>query len=198
MWSNTMGNKTPKIIGGALTTIAITFALVALIPTIAETPTSTTSLGTLGHVTLTIYDPDGNLVGYHQTDNFVQGPALDNLQAGLFTGGAFANTQFKFLAVCTGVTAQSANACAGEMGTDRLDGTTSAGSSSSTASPSQTQDIFTGTITLTTVDDNTNFSELGLFDAVSAGNLFSTATFTTFLSQTGTQVKVTYTINMAG
>ena len=193
-----MGNRTTKIIGGALATIAITFALVALIPAITETTTSTASLSTLGHVTLTIYDPDGNLVGYQQSDNFVQKPALNNLQAGLFTGGAFGNAQFKFLALCTGATAQTAAVCAGEMDTDRLDGTTSAGATTSTANPTTTEDVFTGTITLTTTDDNTNFSELALFDAAANGNMFSVATFTTFLGQTGTQVKVTYTINMVG
>jgi len=194
-----MGNKTPKIIGGALATIAITFALVALIPAITETTTSTSGLATFGHVTLTIYDPDGNLVGYSQSDNFVQKPALDNLQQGLFVTGTFTNSQFKFLSLCTGATPQTDNACTGEMSnTPRLDGTAGAGDSTSVANPSQTQDIFTGTITLTTSDDNTNFSELALFDADTAGNLFSVATFTTFLGQTGTQVKVTYTINMAG
>ena len=47
-------------------------------------------------------------------------------------------------------------------------------------------------------DDNKSFGELALFDKTTVGNMFSTAQFATFLGQTGTQVKVTYTINMVG
>lgn len=204
-----MGNRVNYVIGGAIASIAITLALVAFIPAIQEVPTQSTALNAIGHVTLTIYDENGNVVGYRQSDNFVTTPALNFIQDGLFQITGFTTAQFKFLALCQGDadnvgpnTAQADATCQNEMSSTpgRLDGTLSTGSDSSEASPTTTQDIFTGTITLTSSDDNKSFKELALFDSstTGAGNMFSTATFAEFLGQTGTQVKVTYTINMVG
>lgn len=202
-----MGNRVNYVIGGAIASVAITLALVAFIPAIQEVPTQSTSLNTLGHVTLSIYDENGNLVGYRQSDNFVTTAALNLIQDGLFQATGFTSQQFKFLALCQGnadtggtATAVGDTTCQQEMSdtTGRLDGTVSGGADSSIAAPSQTQDIFTGTITLDTADDNKSFGELALFDKTTVGNMFSVAEFTDFLGQTGTQVKVTYTINMAG
>jgi len=201
-----MGNRVNYVIGGAIASVAITLALVAIIPAIQDVPTQSTALNTLGSVTLSIYDENGNLIGYRQSDNFVTTPALNFIQDGLFDGTGFSTNQFKFLTLCQGdadggsPTDQTDNACQDEMSTTtgRLDGTVSAGTDTSEANPTTTQDIFTGTITLDTADDNKSFKELALFDALTVGNMFSTATFTEFLGQTGTQIKVTYTINMVG
>jgi len=197
-----MGNKGNYVIGGAISALAIAITIVAIIPAMSETPTASTGLNALGHLTLTIYDPDGNLIGYRQTDNFVTDGAINALQAGLFTGGAFNAEQFKWLALCegdataAGATGRGDNACTAEMDTDRIDGDT--GSTSTSTGAAGSEDIFSGTITLILGDDNVSFKELALFDAQTVGDLFSVATFTEFLGQTGTVVTAKYTITMAG
>jgi len=197
-----MGNRVNYVMGGVIVSLTVVLTLVAIIPAISETPTTSTALNAMGHLTLEIHDAEGNLVGYRQTDNFVTDGALNDLQSGLFSAGGFANTEYKFLTLCTGdadgspPTPASQNACNGEMATARVDGTT--GTTTAAAAGGDTLDLFAATITLLVGDDNISFNELALFDAAVTGNLFSVATFTEFLGQTGTVVTAKYTITMSG
>jgi len=198
-----MGNRVNYVMGGVIASLVVVLTLVAIIPAISETPTTSTALNAMGHLTLEIYDPEGNLVGYRQTDNLVTDGALNDLQAGLFSGTLFARADYKFLTVCQGnavgggaATAANQNACEGEMTTARIDGST--GSVIIAAAGGDTSDIFKATITLLLTDDNKSFNELALFDKLTVGNLFSVATFTEFLGQTGTVVTAKYTITMSG
>jgi len=193
-----MGIRAPHIIGASIATVGIALALFAIVPALQETPTTSTGLNALGHITLTIYDPDGNLVGYRQSDNFVINQALNNIQSTLFASAA--GNDFTFLALCAGDTLRtSTTGCTGEMTEARPDG--SAGGTSSTVGQTTgdfTRDVFKATITLSTGDDNITFKELALFDSETSGLMFSVGTFPDFLGQTGTTVATTYTITIKG
>jgi len=195
-----------------IASLAITLAFVAIIPAITETPTASTSLNAIGHVTMKIYDPDGSLVKYIQSDNFIADSVKDQVFSTLFTDDTHpvAHTIFKFLALCAGgapaafaATTQGDTACSGgtanaEMSILRLDGFAGAADTLTIGTGNIWKAVLTGTITVPVADNDETFGELALFDANAGGNMFSVADITDVRLFTNQQVKMTYTITMTG
>jgi len=199
-----MGNRKQNyLIGSSIAAVAIALSLVAIIPAVQETPTQITQLNAMGHVTIQVADPDGNIVAYRQADNFVVDAALNRIQQVLFNSGS-AVTDYKFLSLCGKgalTSARSDASCLGPMALTRGDGETGASFSSITAplfAVGTTQDILAVTITITQTDADATFDELGLFDAQAAGNMLSVATFPVISTPLGTQVGMKYTITIGG
>lgn len=197
-----MGNRSQYAIGATISAIAVVLSLVAIVPAVLETPTQTTALNALGHVTITAVSPDGNVIAYRQGDNFVTNAALNDIQLQLFEGGG-TNADFRWLALCgnAGVTARDDVGCAGEMSQVRANGDTGSAATSATksgAAAGTTSNVLAKTITIQTADQDKTFNELGLFDATTGGNMFSTATFGTITVPLGTLVGMTYTITIGG
>lgn len=201
-----MGNRKQNyLIGSSIAAVAIALSLVAIMPAVQETPTQTTQLNALGHVTITVADPDGNIVAYRQADNFVIDNALNRIQALLFSNTGSA-ADFQWLSLCSKntatLTARNANdACESPMALTRGDGDSGDGASSITTplfGVGQTQNILAVTITITQTDADATFDELALFDSQADGNMFSVATFPVITTPLGTQVGLTYTITIGG
>jgi len=195
-----MGNSKRYVIGASIVSIAVVMTFVAIMPALSQTSTSSTGLNALGHVTLTVFNADGNIVGYRQTDNFVVNDGLNDIQAFLFGGGGSGN--YHWLALCGTGTARDDSVCPNEMAADRANGddfgssTPKAGTTTST-----TIDVFSATISHTTADNGATFSTLALFDTqtVAGSAMFSEATFAPFITVfPGTDVLATYTINIGG
>ncbi len=206
-----MGNKRATyIMGSIIASLAVTLAFVAIIPAITETPTASTSLNAMGHLIMKVYDPDGSLVHYIQTDNFITTNAKDSVFAALFSDGTLAsNNVFKFLALCAGggaagfgATVAGDTACSGgtaaaEMTKSRLDGFAGA-ADTFTADPNY-RVVLTGTITVPQGDTDETFGELALFDqAALGGNMFSVADFGDLRLFSNQEVNLRYTITMTG
>ena len=96
--------RAQHIMAPIIASLAITLAFVAIIPAITETPTASTSLNAMGHVTLEIYDPDGTLIKYIQTDNFISDLPKTELFEALFDDGTLpaAHKIYQFLTLCQG------------------------------------------------------------------------------------------------
>jgi len=209
-----MGNKRATyIMGSIIASLAVTLAFVAIIPAITETPTASTSLNAMGHLVMKVYDPDGTLVHYIQTDNFIAKDAKTSVFEGLFADGTLKTGAgpYQFLALCQGsggagafaATDSSDLACSGgalgsEMTKSRLDGTLSA-AASFTADPNY-RVVFTGTITVPQGDTDETFGELALFDqaSIGAGNIFAVADFADLRLFSNQEVNLRYTITMTG
>jgi len=48
-----MGNRSQYTIGATIAAVAVVLSLVAILPAVSETPTQTTALNAMGHVTIT-------------------------------------------------------------------------------------------------------------------------------------------------
>lgn len=197
-----MGNRNQYLIGATITAVAVVLSLVAIVPALSETPTSTTSLNAFGHVTITAVSPDGDVIAYRQTDNFVINAALNRIQQMLFNSGS-AVTDFHFLALCgnAAVTVRSDDTCQGEMSQTRADGEISGLASSTTKigdTAGVTTDVLAATIVIKAADQDKTFDELGLFDTIAGGDMLSTATFGVITVPIGTNVGMTYTITIGG
>jgi len=207
-----MGNKRATyIMGSIIASLAVTLAFVAIIPAITETPTASTSLNAMGNLVMKVYDPDGSLVHYIQTDNFITKDVKTSVFAALFSDGTLAsNNVFKFLALCAGgapaafaATTAGDSACSGgtagaEMTKSRLDGF--AGTADTFTAASAYRVVLTGTITVPVGDTDETFGELALFDqaAIGGGNMFSVADFTDIKLFSNQEVNLRYTITMTG
>jgi len=201
-----MGNKQQYLIGSSIAAVAIALSLVAIIPAVQETPTQITQLNALGHITITVVDPDGNIVAYRQADNFVIDNALNRIQ-GLLFDSVGTNADFKWLSLCSKNTAtptarDAADACESPMALTRGNGD-SGDAASSIPAPTfdvgTTQNILAVTITITQTDADATFDELALFDDSVGGNMLSVATFSPVITTPlGTLVGLTYTITIGG
>jgi len=199
-----MGNNRSKyLIGATISAFAVVLSLVAIVPAVSETPTQTTALNALGHITITAVSPDGDVIAYRQSDNFVVNAALNRIQAFLFdTTGA--PTDFKFLSLCgnAAVTERTDALCQGEMAQTRADG--EQGGAFTTIIKTGTvagvtTDVLAATIVIKANDADKTFDELGLFNAAAAGDMLSTATFSPAITvPIGTNVGMTYTITIGG
>jgi len=201
-----MGYKQQYLIGSSIAAVAIALSLVAIIPAVQETPTQSTQLNALGHVTITVVDPDGNIVAYRQADNFVIDNALNRIQ-GLLFSDAGASADFKWMSLCskntgTATARDAADVCESPMALTRGDGDSGDGASSTqtpAAGAGITQDVLAVTITITQTDADATFDELALFDDSVGGNMLSVATFGPVITTPlGTQVGLTYTITIGG
>jgi len=205
-----MGKQERIVMGAVIAAISITLATVAFLPALTSTAAVSTALADYGHVTLTIYDPNGDLIGYRQGDNFLTNLAVNQLQQLLFVTGTSTFGQVQWLALCQGdsaggtATVRTDTACGGanELSVTRQDGT--AGQDASTSSKigdaaGTTEDVLSATLTLTTIDNKQSFNELAAFDTQTlGGNMYSTATFAEIFGVTGLKVEATYTHNING
>jgi len=205
--------RAQHIMAPIIASLAITLAFVAIIPAITETPTASTSLNAMGHVTLQVYDPDGTLVHYIQSDNLIADVPKTELFDALFDDATLPAGQkvYKFLALCAGGsvagfgattagnTACSAGSAGAEMSIARLNGFTS-GSSTLTIGPTIWKAVLTGTISVPVADNDETFGELALFDegTLGTGKLFSVADIADVRLFTNQLVRMTYTITMTG
>jgi len=206
--------RAQHIMAPIIASLAITLAFVAIIPAITETPTASTSLNAMGHVTLKVYDPDGTLVHYIQSDNFIADSLKDEVFDALFDDATLPNGQkvYKYLALCAGgapaafaATTQGNIACSGgtagaEMSISRLNGFASAASTLTIGTNNVWSAKLTGTITVPIADNDETFGELALFDQETqgAGKLFSVADIADVRLFTNQRVQMTYTITMTG
>lgn len=208
-----MGNKRANtlFIGTIVAAISIVLAVGAIIPAMQnDTSTVSTGLNPLGHVSLIVYDPDGNVVAYRQGDNFVTSTIINAVGNNLFDAVAtgFDAAGFKFLALCNGTsgglgpTLQTDAGCTEEAATLRVNGDdgTFALESEMTAAGSNYKRVLSNTFTILLADDNETFDELAIFDTLtsSAGNMLAVATFASFVAQTGGAVLGTYTVTISG
>jgi len=202
-----MGNKRATyFIGTIIAAFSITLAFAAIIPAIQDATTESTALNPLGHVTLVVYDPNGNVVAYRQGDNFVTTATINAFGANIFDGTATTFDAFDSLALCKGAsggtqvaTAQGDTACTEEALSLRVSGA-GGGSSESLFAGTNYVRVLAGTFTILLADDNETFDELAIFDTLSplTGNMFSVATFASFVAQTGGLVSGTYTVTITG
>jgi len=204
--------RAQHIMAPIIASLAITLAFVAIIPAITETPTASTSLNAMGHVTLQVYDPDGTLVHYIQSDNFIADNVKDEVFTALFSSGTLpaAHAIYKFLALCAGgapaafaATTQGNTACSGgtagaEMTILRLDGFAGAADKLTIGTNNIWKAVLTGTITVPIVDNDETFGELALFDSITGGKMFSVADIADVRLFTNQRVQMTYTITMTG
>jgi len=200
-----MGNKKQNyVIGATISAIAVVLAFASMIPTIQETPTSSTALNALGHATVVLTDAQGNIIKYAQGDNFVLNAAINAIQAHAFAGGA--GVDAKWLSLCQGTATHASTGCQGaEMNHVRVDGElgTAATSIQKTgAGAGTTTDILQVTFTIGSADSGTTFTELGLFTGSSktqaGGNGFSIADITDIIPALGASVGLTYTVTIGG
>lgn len=175
---------------------------------IADTPQTKTNEKTsfLGHVEATVTDPKGNIIAYRQSDNVVTNVGHNCIAQMVFgvtfgTGsqpcGASALTP-KYIGVTnTAITPAAADtSLTGEITTNgltRAAGTVTAfqvASAGTTSTIGQVQNVFTATATQSA-------QAAGLFDAVSAGNMFADNTFTAVTLNNGDQLTVTWKITLS-
>ena len=200
-----MGNRVHYIIGATIASVAITLMMVAIMPAVTQTPTTSTALNALGHVQLTVYNPEGDIIAYRQSDNFVMNKAVNKISALLFSGAGVLPTEFKFLTLCSGNSVAGGSAtehddatCEGEMQSDREDGSSATHTDAAGAGGSSSSDTIEVTLTILAADDKTSFNELALFNAVNTGSMFSVATFTEIFAVTDMKIAAKYVIEIAG
>jgi len=200
-----MGNKRGTLfIGTIVAAISIVLAVGAIIPAVQhDAATASTSLNPLGHVSLVVYDSDGNVYAYRQGDNFVTTDAINKVGQEIFEGDGIGT--YNFLALCNGNTAtlQTANSCSSELSasTGRVDGNAGAASDSSlmTTSVGNYKRVLSNTFTIAVADAGESVNELAIFDQLAVGgNMFAVATFNEFIAQNGGKVLGTYTVTITG
>lgn len=199
-----MGNKRGTLfIGTIVAAISVVLAVGAIIPAVQhDATTASTSLNSLGHIALVVYDADGNVMAYRQGDNIVTNDAINKVGNTLFSGDAIG--KYNFLALCNGntVTAQDANACTSELSvsTGRIDGNAGGASDSSqmTGVGNNYKRVLSNTFTIAVADAGESVNELAIFDATLTGNMFAVATFLEFIAQNGGKVLGTYTVTITG
>jgi len=196
-----MGNNKKYVIGASIVSIAVVMTFAAIMPALSQTSTASTGLNALGHVTLTVFNADGDIVAYRQADNFVVNDGLNDIQAYLFTGTT-TKGDYKWLTLCRGDNLRDDVGCGtAEMNANRANGDDLGSTSLKTGTgTSTTIDVFSATISHTTADQGATFGSLALFDQEAAGgNMFSVATFNPAITVfPGTDVLATYTINVGG
>jgi len=191
------------IIGATISAIAVVLAFASMIPTLQETPTSSTALNALGHATVIMTDAEGNIMLYSQSDNFVVNAALNRIQASVFETGA--GVDAKWLSLCgggAGTTARTADDCDTEMAHARVDGDTGTNASSSLktgTTAGSTSNTMQVTFTIGSADSGVTFKELGLFTTTDVTGLFAVATLGTPITPAlGASVGMTYTVTIGG
>jgi len=198
-----MGNKWATIsMMTIIAALSVTVTILAIVPAIQELPTQSTAMNYLGHVSLSVTDPDGNIVAYRQSDNFVTIPQINRIAESLFNDATFATGigPWQFLTLCSGATLQTDDLCAVEMTTSRVDGTGGASFAISLANGvgGQHRTLFSEVITIAAADDGAKFSQLALFDqqSLAGSTMFANAKFLTITAQETGLVTAKYTITV--
>lgn len=197
--------KTVTIIA-ALSIVSIGFITASGVTTsMFLTPSANTAQeegGFMGHIALSVYDSDGNIKMYRQTDNQIMNQG-ENCVIEVLFGATSAGSQpcgtaatFDKIAVGTGATSvtsadtilssESARA-AGSLGT-----TTSSSGTGTTSSAQVVSHTFTAGA------GGLNLRESGLFDSTGTdgGNLFARQTFGTVPLNSGDTITVDWTITV--
>jgi len=200
-----MGNKRGTLfIGTIVAAISIVLAVGAIIPAMQnDTSTVSTGLNPLGHVSLVIYDPDGNVVAYRQGDNFVTTTAVNAVGNLLFDGTAVTLGTFNFLGLCEGApaavaTVQTANSCTSPLATDRIADGGNTPESLMGGVAGNYKRVLSNTFVIQVADAGKTVGELGIFDASTTGNMLALSSFATFVAQNGGNVVATYTVTITG
>lgn len=170
-----------------------------------SSPQNTDGVPLLGHVTMTVTDPKGDIVAYHQGDNIVVRQAEDCLSEKIFgasnadcpTGG----TSYTAIAIGNGTQTQVATrtSLAAEIDTqdptlDRKSATITPTQSTGSAAAS---DLLQATFTNGGATTNT-ISESGIFNstAVSSVGMFAYQTFTGIPLNSGDSLTVKWTVTI--
>jgi len=154
----------------------------------------------LGHVIITLADPDGNIKAYHQTDNVVthvgKNCAADELfgsLTGLCVGGD--PFDFTFIAIGSGLGSLTIDETNTGLGTEisiTRDGTLTAEFAATGTGPAE-KDIV-GVFILGTTE---TIDEVGLFDASATGNMFSRLVIDPAITaSTGDKITITYELDI--
>ncbi|SRR5579885_556596 len=180
------------------------------IPSTLKAQSDTQNVGAvpmLGHVTLTVTDPQGHIVAYHQGDNVVVNQAEDCLSAKIFgiaspqcsVSGASANYNVIGIGNATGPTAAKTDTgLAHEItsgGLGRVTATTQTETDATSGAPVQDvlQAQFTNSQGANTV------TEAGLFNSTSVSStkgMFAHQTFSGITLNNGDSLTVKWTVTM--
>lgn len=155
----------------------------------------------LGHLTLTLYGPDGTIQAYRQTDNLVvnngANVTANNLFGTTLTKTATPSGTFTNIAVGTGASGPtSGDTALGTQKGHKIAGTASNGSQRGTASISAT--FAAGKITNSTTQAIT---EAGLFDgstnfSSNSTNMFARQVFSAINVGSADSLQITWTVNI--
>lgn len=157
----------------------------------------------LGHIIVTVRDPEGHIKAYRQTDNIVTAIG-HNCAANLLFGTGFANctgpATFQYIALTNSSITPGAGdtTLTGEQvngGMQRQAGTITA-AQVATVSPNVAIAQIAKTFTYTGTSSRT-VDASGLFDASSTGNMFADHTFSTVTLNTNDQLTVQWQITLS-
>lgn len=176
------------------------------VPSTLKVQSATQSAGAvpmLGHVTLTVTDPNGNIVAYHQADNIVVNDAENCLAKKVFnaasnacpTGGAaytvigIGNGTQTVAKTVTGLNVEEN----GNLSLRRLAATTTTETDAGSGPVSVVQKV-----TFTNAGSSNTVSEAGLFNSTTynARGMFSYQTFTGIPLSNGDSLTVQWTVTM--
>ena len=169
-----------------------------------SSPQNTDGVPLLGHVTMTVTDPKGDIVAYHQGDNIVVRQAEDCLSKKIFgasnadcpTGGA----AYTFIAIGNGTQTQVATRTALAAEIDAQDPSLDRASASITPTQSggsAASDLLQATFTNGGATTNT-ISESGIFNSTAVGSagMFAYQTFTGIPLNSGDSLTVKWTVTI--
>lgn len=181
------------------------------VPSSLKVQSDTQTIGTvpmLGHVTMTVTDPHGNILAYHQGDNVVVNQAEDCLSKKVFgipssvcpTGGAIynviglGNKTSPSSAVKTDTTLDQ------EISANGFARATASTQTETNAGALAVSDVLQQTFTYTGGSNTNTITEAGLFNSTTAndtnGGMFAHQTFGGVVLNPGDSLTVKWTVTM--